>query len=82
MELFSVVALRYLDIDPEFSGNIQVLRKQNDFVYINEKSENFCGCVASPWRVGGRIKRVWKVSIRCLECIQFVWKVFEILGPK
>ena len=49
MELFSVVALRYLDIDPEFSGNIQVLRKQNDFVNISQMSENLkicCGGVA------------------------------------
>ena len=70
------------EIDPEFSGNVQVLRKQNNFVNMIKMSENFCGGVASVWRVSGRIKRVWKVSIRCLECIQFVWKVFEILGPK
>ena len=36
----------------------------------------------SVWRWSWKIKCVWKLFIRCLECIQVVLKMFEILGPK
>ena len=60
------------EIDPEFSGNVRVLRKENNFVNIIKMCENFCGGVASVWRMSSRIKCIWKVSGMYPGCLEGV----------
>ena len=72
-----------------FTKVSEMVQQNNHILNIGQMSEILkvsYGALEGVWKMSGRcLYGVWKVfspSGRCLKCVQEVWQVFEILGPK